>query len=48
MTMRRIVMGKTWVLALNMMDVVEGRGMENDLHRIPEILGIPACPDYAR
>ena len=27
-----------------MMDIVEERGMEIDLHRLPEMLGIPAIP----
>lgn len=37
------------ILALNMMDIVEERGMEIDLHRLPEMLGhIPAVPVSAR
>lgn len=36
------------VLALNMMDIVEKRGMEIDLHRLPEMLGIPVIPVSAR
>ncbi len=43
-----IELGKPVVLALNMMDVVEERGMEIDLHRLPEMLGIPAIPVSAR
>ncbi len=31
-----------------MMDVVEERGMEIDLHRLPEMLGIPVIPVSAR
>ena len=31
-----------------MMDIVEERGMEIDLHRLPEMLGIPAIPVSAR
>ena len=37
-----------WVMALNMMDIVEKRGMEIDLHRLPEMLGIPVIPVSAR
>jgi len=36
------------VLALNMMDIVEKRGMEIDIHRLPEMLGIPVIPVSAR
>ena len=36
------------VMALNMMDIVEKRGMEIDLHRLPEMLGIPVIPVSAR
>ena len=36
------------LLALNMMDIVEKRGMEIDLHRLPEMLGIPVIPVSAR
>ena len=35
-------------MALNMMDIVEKRGMEIDLHRFPEMLGIPVVPVSAR
>ncbi len=31
-----------------MMDIVEERGMEIDLHRLPEMLGVPAIPVSAR
>ncbi len=31
-----------------MMDIVEDRGMELDLHRLPEMLGVPAIPVSAR
>ena len=41
-------MGKPVVLALNMMDIVEKRGMEIDTHRLPEMLGIPVIPVSAR
>ncbi len=43
-----IELGKPVVLALNMMDIVEERGMEIDLHRLPEMLGIPVVPVSAR
>lgn len=41
-------LGKPVVLALNMMDIVEKRGMEIDIHRLPEMLGIPVIPVSAR
>ena len=48
LTLQLIELGKPVVLALNMMDVVEERGMEIDLRRLPEMLGIPAIPVSAR
>lgn len=45
LTLQLLELGKPIVLALNMMDVVEERGMEIDLHRLPEVLGdIPVVP----
>ena len=44
LTLQLIELGKPVVLALNMMDIVEKRGMEIDLHRLPEMLGIPVVP----
>ncbi len=45
LTMQLLELGKPVILALNMMDVVEERGMEIDLHRLPEMLGnIPVVP----
>lgn len=45
LTMQLLELGKPVVLALNMMDIVEERGMEIDLHRLPELLGdIPVVP----
>ncbi len=41
-------LGKPVILALNMMDIVEERGMEIDLHRLPEMLGAPVIPVSAR
>ncbi|HHU18070.1 MAG: ferrous iron transport protein B [Anaerovoracaceae bacterium] len=48
LTLQLIEIGKPVVLALNMMDIVEERGMEIDLHRMPEMLGIPVIPVSAR
>ena len=49
LTMQLLELGKPVVLALNMMDIVEDRGMELDLHRLPEMLGgIPVVPVSAR
>ncbi|MCI8940024.1 MAG: ferrous iron transport protein B [Dorea sp.] len=48
LTLQLIELGKPVILALNMMDVVEERGMEIDLHRLPEMLGIPVIPVSAR
>ena len=48
LTLQLIELGKPVILALNMMDIVEERGMEIDLHRLPEMLGIPAIPVSAR
>jgi len=45
LTLQLLELGKPIVLALNMMDVVEERGMELDMHRLPEMLGdIPVVP----
>lgn len=48
LTLQLIELGKPVILALNMMDIVEKRGMEIDLHRLPEMLGIPCIPISAR
>jgi len=48
LTLQLIELGKPVILALNMMDIVEKRGMEIDLHRLPEMLGIPVIPVSAR
>ena len=48
LTLQLIELGKPVVMALNMMDIVEKRGMEIDLHRLPEMLGIPVIPVSAR
>lgn len=45
LTLQLLELGKPVVLALNMMDIVEERGMEIDMHRLPELLGdIPVVP----
>lgn len=45
LTLQLLELGKPVVLALNMMDIVEERGMEIDLHRLPEMLmNIPVVP----
>lgn len=41
-------LNKPMVLSLNMMDIVAKRGMDIDLHRLSEILGVPVIPVTAR
>ncbi|QNM05625.1 ferrous iron transport protein B [Qiania dongpingensis] len=49
LTLQLLELGKPVILALNMMDIVEERGLEIDLHRLPEMLGgIPVVPVSAR
>ena len=49
LTLQLLELGKPVVVALNMMDIVEERGMEIDMHRLPEMLGeIPVVPVSAR
>ncbi len=48
LTLQLLELGRPVVMALNMMDIVEKRGMEIDLHRLPEMLGIPVIPVSAR
>lgn len=48
LTLQLLELGKPVVMALNMMDIVEKRGMEIDLHRFPEMLGIPVVAVSAR
>lgn len=49
LTLQLLELKKPVILALNMMDIVEERGMEIDLHRLPEMLGnIPIVPVSAR
>ena len=48
LTLQLLELGKPVVIALNMMDIVLKRGMEIDLHRLPEMLGVPVIPVSAR
>lgn len=48
LTLQLLELEKPVILALNMMDIVIKRGMEIDLHRLPEMLGIPVIPVSAR
>ena len=48
LTLQLLELGKPVVVALNMMDIVMKRGMEIDLHRLPEMLGAPVIPVSAR
>ena len=48
LTLQLLELGKPVVLALNMMDIVESRGYEIDLHRLPEMLGVPVIPVSAK
>ncbi len=48
LTMQLAEFGKPMVLALNMMDIVEKRGIDLDVHRLSELLGFPVVPVTAR
>ena len=48
LTLQLIELGRPVIIALNMMDIIEERGMEIDLHRLPEMLGVPVIPVSAR
>lgn len=48
LTLQLLELGKPIIVALNMMDIVEKRGMEIDLHRLPEMLGVPTIPVSGR
>jgi ferrous iron transport protein B len=48
LSLQLLELGKPVIIALNMMDIIEERGMEIDLHRFPEMLGIPIIPVSAR
>lgn len=48
LALQLLELGKPIVVALNMMDIVKKRGMEIDIHRLPEMLGCPVIPVSAR
>ena len=48
LTLQLLELQKPVILALNMMDIVQKRGMEIDMHRLPAVLGIPVVPLSAR
>ena len=48
LTLQLIELGKPVVLALNMMDIVKKRGIEIDLRKLSEILGVPVAPISAK
>lgn len=48
LALQLIELGKPVILALNMMDIIDERGMEIDFHRLPEMLGVPTIPVSAR
>lgn len=48
LTLQLLELNKPMVLSLNMMDIVAKRGMDIDLHRLSEILGVPVIPVTAR
>lgn len=48
LTLQILELGKPVIVALNMMDIIEKRGMEIDMHRLPEMLGVPVIPVSAR
>jgi len=48
LTLQLIEMGVPVCIALNMMDVAEGRGIRIDIARLSELLGVPVIPTVAR
>lgn len=48
LTLQLLEMGKPVVLVLNMMDIVEDRGMKIDIKKLSGLLGIPVIPVSAR
>ena len=48
LTLQLIEMGMPVCIALNMMDVAEGRGIRIDIARLSELLGVPVIPTVAR
>lgn len=48
LTLQLIELGKPLVIALNMMDIIEERGMKLDIQKLSKGLGIPVIPVSAR
>src|SRR5699024_9460158 len=48
LTLQPLELGKPVVAALNMVDIVERRGMAMELPRVPELLATPVIPVSAR
>lgn len=48
LALQLIELNRPLVLAFNMMDIVEKRGMEIDFHRLSDMLGVPCIPVSAR
>ena len=48
LALQLIELDRPLVLAFNMMDIVNKRGMEIDFHRLSDILGVPCIPVSAR
>ena len=48
LTLQLLELGKPVVVALNMMDLIEKRGLEIDRHRLSELLGAPVIPVSGR
>ncbi|MCI5774156.1 MAG: ferrous iron transport protein B [Erysipelotrichaceae bacterium] len=48
LTLQLLELNKPMVIALNMMDIVAKRKMEIDMHRLPEMLGVPVVSVCAR
>lgn len=48
LTLQLIELGKPIILALNMMDIVEDRGMKIDIPKLSAMLGLPVVPVSAR
>ena len=44
LTLQLLELGKPVVMALNMMDIVQKRGMEIDMHRLPRCWASPSSP----
>lgn len=48
LTLQLIELGKPVILVLNMMDIVEERGMKINIHKLEDMLKIPVVPVSAR